>query len=147
MPNSVLTPKSVAELVKIVAKKVEAGEQRIRELEDRVAEAEAKQRIDEQQCDDMTTHAGALAMLLNAAEQRLKALEGIALGGKLCISQQHADLEQRLKEAREALAVLFKTSSIEDGLSYYRAWSPDERAAYDRLEALVAGDAPNGSSE
>jgi hypothetical protein len=39
-----------------------------------------------------------------AAERRAQAAEAIALGGKLCISQQHADLERRAQEAEHGIA-------------------------------------------
>jgi hypothetical protein len=41
---------------------------------------------------------------LMAAERRAQAAEAVALGGKLCISQQHADLERRAQEAEHGIA-------------------------------------------
>lgn len=67
-----------------------AAAARVGELEDRVADAEAKQRIDEAQCDEMTTQAGQLAATLAGIERLLRAgltLHAGDFSGRIFVSE------------------------------------------------------------
>lgn len=75
------------------------------------------------------------------AEVRARAAEAIALGGKLCISEQHADLETRLREAvvegEKLKPELAEMAELVRDLTADPSWVVLYNHAWERLRAKV----------